>query len=383
MKYDIIALVISALVLSGCVYPFDINTDSEGKAGGLVVEGDLLIGDVSTITLSTVQPLDGKLLTPWFDASVWAEDDQGREYHASVKDPGTSFSLDLTDASIDRKYRMHIHMNRVVAGHSFDYSTPWLTVSKAPSFDGIDYVVDDDDLTLRISLSDPQGSGCFRWDYVENWEYHAPEHAAYVYDPQSDSVYKFKGVYSPTYWCWNSDHSTQAGIAIAKSTGGERIVDHKFLSIPRYNLKIQYLYNIQVRARGISQECYDFLHAIQVNSTHTGSLFIPDPSKVVGNIRSDTDPNEVVIGYIEASQGVTKDFYVDGAHFKNNPIVWKTFYPVLDEDRTLKYYYDLGYLPYESNDSGLTVLWVDSRCVDCTHWGGNKTKPAFWPNDHQ
>ena len=41
MKYDIIALVISALVLSGCVYPFDINTDSEGKAGGLVVEGDL------------------------------------------------------------------------------------------------------------------------------------------------------------------------------------------------------------------------------------------------------------------------------------------------------------------------------------------------------
>ncbi len=141
MKYDIIALVISALVLSGCVYPFDINTDSEGKAGGLVVEGDLLIGDVSTITLSTIQPLDGKILTPWFDASVWAEDDQGREYHASVKDPGTSFSLDLTDASIDRKYRMHIHMNRVAAGHSFDYSTPWLTVSKAPSFDGIDYVV--------------------------------------------------------------------------------------------------------------------------------------------------------------------------------------------------------------------------------------------------
>ena len=383
MKYDIIALTISALFLSGCVYPFDIDTSSEDNTGGLVVEGDLLIGDVSTITLSTVQPLDGENHTPRFYASIWAEDDQGGEYYASVKEPGRSFSLDLTNASSDRRYRMHIHMDRVVAGNSNDYSTPWLTVSKAPSFDGIDYTTDEDNLYLRISLSDPDGSGCFRWDYVENWEYHAPEHASYVYDPQSDSVYRFEGVYSPLYWCWDSDHSTQAGIAIAKSTGGERIVDHKFLTIPRSSLKIQYLYNIQVRARGISRECYDFLHAIQVNSTHTGSLFIPDPSQVVGNIRSDTDPQEVVIGYIEASQVVTKDFYVDGDHFKENLRVWKTFYPALGEDRTLKYFYDLGYLPYDSYDNGLTVLWVDNRCVDCTHWGGSKVKPAFWPNDHQ
>ena len=174
MKYDIVALIISALVLSGCVYPFDMNTDSEGEAGGLVVEGDLLIGDVSKITLSTVQQLNGKSLPIQFHASIWAEDDQGCEYYASAKEPGGSYSLDLTNASIDRRYRMHIHMDRVLAGHSSDYSTPWLTVSKAPSFDGIDYTTDEDNLYLRISLSDPDGSGCFRWDYVENWEYHAP-----------------------------------------------------------------------------------------------------------------------------------------------------------------------------------------------------------------
>ena len=69
----ILTLAIVALTAVGCVYEFtpDIRP---GDTKGLVVEGDILIGDVSTFTLSCIESLSGEESAPvrgW----VWIEDD--------------------------------------------------------------------------------------------------------------------------------------------------------------------------------------------------------------------------------------------------------------------------------------------------------------------
>ena len=40
-----------ALALAGCIYPFDAGVATE-DSGGLVVEGDILIGDLARVSLS-------------------------------------------------------------------------------------------------------------------------------------------------------------------------------------------------------------------------------------------------------------------------------------------------------------------------------------------
>ena len=45
-----------ALALAGCIYPFDAEVATE-DSGGLVVEGDILIGDLARVSLSCVRPL--------------------------------------------------------------------------------------------------------------------------------------------------------------------------------------------------------------------------------------------------------------------------------------------------------------------------------------
>ena len=96
----------------------------------------------------------------------------------------------------------------------------------------------------------------------------------------TQKVRSYEGRIPPLYYCWSYDNSHQAGLAIAKSTGGERIADYSFLDIDRRELRMQTLYYIKVKARNISEECYEYLHSIEVNSTSTGSLSQPDPSQM-------------------------------------------------------------------------------------------------------
>ena len=377
----ILVLAIAALVAFGCVYEFepDIRTDD---AKGLVVEGDILIGDVSSFTLSSIEPLSGDDVAPvrgW----VWIEDDAGGEYYPESSDASDSFSIDMTKASADRKYRLRIRLATPVAGNSTFYSSEWKEVQKAPVIDDLSFTWSDDIyidpyVHLWLSLSSVEGSGCFRWDYEEIWEFHSEYLAQYYYDPVTQKVRSYEGRIPPLYYCWSYDNSHQAGLAIAKSTGGERIADYSFLDIDRRELRMQTLYYIKVKARNISEECYEYLHSIEVNSTSTGSLSQPDPSQIIGNIFSDDDPLEVVYGYIEASR-VTEtsmfisDLFIPPAEPGGNvppPVTLSGMLTPLSPADA--YLYDLR--PTDSPD-----IWVNKKCVECTAIGGTKIKPPFWP----
>ena len=138
----ILVLAIAALVAFGCVYEFepDIRTDD---AKGLVVEGDILIGDVSSFTLSSIEPLSGDNVAPvrgW----VWIEDDAGGEYYPESSDASDSFSIDMTKASAGRKYRLRIRLATPVAGNSTFYSSEWKEVQKAPVIDDLSFTCSDD-----------------------------------------------------------------------------------------------------------------------------------------------------------------------------------------------------------------------------------------------
>ena len=270
-------------------------------------------------------------------------------------------------------------MNPVTGSSSTDYTSDWLEVQPAPSFDKLDYVVDENSIDLKLSLSSPGGSGCFRWDFDEIWQFHAPLQATHTYDPEQGIYIKYKD-YTPYYWCWAYSGSYQAGLAIAKSTGGERIVDHDFYSISRDNLRLQTLYYIEVKARGISQECYDYLHFFFFFFTSTGSLTNPEPSQILGNIHSDTDPDEVVIGYIEASRIATKSIYIEAGYYREGHTRYETFHP--DPERLNQFYYN-GFRPAFPEQSETDIVWIEQRCVDCVAMGGSKYKPPFWPTREQ
>lgn len=382
-----LTIILAAIAVSGCIYPFDL--DESFYEGGLVVEGDILVGGVTHIKLSTVQPLSGVATGETPQGVVWVEDENGREYRDAGQLPGSSFSIDMSDAPSNVRYCLRIRLSRPVQGSSStDFRTDWLVVQKAPSIDSIEYDNDGQNVNVRFSLSSPDGSGCFRWDYEEIWEFHAAVHTDIMYNYGKGTYSEYSKVMefgNPYYWCWGYASSTQAGIAIAKSTGGERLVDRPLLSIPRTSEKLQQLYYVKIIARDISEECYEYLHTIQVNSTSTGSLTTPDPSQIVGNIRSDSDSTEVVLGYIEACSVATKELFIDNKFYRQPPFTWET-QTLPNDTAVLDFYYRNNFRPFEMNPGGgdnPTYNWGPQRCLDCVAAGGTKNKPDFWPTTHR
>lgn len=372
----ILITAIAAFVLAGCVYEFTPTIEPKDTSG-LVVEGDIIIGDTSRISLSAVEALNvRKTKEKKVTGKVWIEDDSGKEYRPVAGGSSNSFEIDMTDASPDRSYRLRVSLDSPLAGKSKNYSSDWKEVLTAPSIDELTHTYDDSHVHLWLSLSSPGGSGCFRWDFEEIWEYHADSLATVYYDVEKDTVRSYEGAIPPLYWCWAYAGSTQAGIAIAKSTGGEKIVGYRFFDINRRDKRMQKLYYIKLKARGISEECYEYLHSIEVNSTSTGSLTQPDPSQIVGNIHSDDDPLEVVYGYIEVSRMASKYIYIEHLYIEDLAEPLDSQPPTGLGPMTMMEAYEYGMRPLDS-----PANWVSYHCVECTSEGGTKIKPDFWPTD--
>lgn len=374
----IVILAFTALTAVSCIYSFD--PDIESDAGGLVVEGDIVIGDTTTVTLSLIEPLDGTSAGST-SGSVWIEDSEGTVY-SPYYDDGDSFEIDLVSAPEDRQYRLCVTLDSPVAGgSSTQFASEWATPQPAPQIDSISYDVDDENFILSLSVHSEAESGCFRWDYREDWEFHADFMAEYEFNPE-DSSYSYIMGTPENYWCWSYSTSSQAGIAIAKSTGGERLVNHEFKEIDRTNRKIQTMYSILVKVRSISEEDYEFLHAIEVNSTSTGSLTSPDPGKVVGNISSLDGSDELVIGYIEVAKLSSMRLTLSTSMYYTGVVSTASlFIPEVSEDMSLVDYYNMNYRPVYYGDGG--ILWGPKRCVDCVADGGTKNKPSWWPSSNE
>ena len=380
-----VLFIFAFVVLAGCVYEFDpvIRVD---ETSGLVVEGDILIGDTTRITLSSIEPLSGENVNQvrgW----VWVEDDSGNEYHPEFMGSSNSFNINMTKASPDRQYRLRIRLAAPVNGNSTYYSSSWRDVQKAPAIDDFSYTYEAGDYNLDpfvhlwLSLSSQEGSGCFRWDFEEIWEYHADSLAKYYYDVSTDRVRSYDGEIPPLYWCWAYAGSTQAGLAIAKSTGGERISGYGIYDINRRDRRMQSMYYIKLKARNISEECYEYLHSIEVNSTSTGSLSQPDPSQIIGNITCDDDPLEVVYGYIEASRVSFKEMFIPSLYIAPADYAGELPKPPPAEGlglMTRLEAYEMGLRPNDTPNH-----WVSKQCVECTELGGTKNKPSFWPTSNE
>ena len=115
-----------ALALAGCIYPFDAEVASE-DSGGLVVEGDILIGDLARVSLSCVRPFGE--YSKGVSGNVWIEDEDGNQYIEDANKFSDSFTINMEQASPDKRYRLRVRlMNPVTGSSSTDYTSDWLEV---------------------------------------------------------------------------------------------------------------------------------------------------------------------------------------------------------------------------------------------------------------
>lgn len=373
-----------------CVYPF--SPDIDTTEGRLVIEGDIIIGGTSKVSLSYMAAIKEVEYT-YPDAEVWVEGDDGSEYRPSFSssdDSRLSFTIDLSKASSAPRYRLCVR-NR---DNGRDYASEWLDVLQSPQIDSVGYVIDETEnkMQLRLSAHSDSGEKYFRWTYDEDWEYHSLHRATVYYEPPEGWNKGRNGNWGEIlefeegeniYYCWGKDHSTRIMIASTAGLNEDRIINHIFERKSPSDIKISSLYSVNLHIQSISADGYRYWENMDQLSSYGGSLFSPNPSEVRGNIRCVSDTTELVLGYINAATESSCRKYIDNLE----TMFYVRPYPFVPDE---EYKEDEWYNRYMSGDIPVVPVldmfgnitgytWCEKRCVDCRFFGGSKEKPDYWP----
>ena len=355
------------------------------------------------MSVRLLQPLSGSIVTAtdtWnINGEARVECTDGTVINGVPRLRGSNevaFIFNLTNASAKEAYRVWFTDDETKKV----YRSNWMKVEKAPLIERIDFVPDDKNVKVRLTLTGPtDDTRYFCWTYTEDWEIHSDFLPLYLYrygvDPYNIrglAYEEIQGEYDK-YYCWNRASSKELFVADTRDLNSRTLPARQIASFGRTTSRCQELYCISVTAYGISADRYAYIHHMNEVSNIQGDLFSPNPSAMRGNLRCEQDSTELVLGYVGVCQTTMTRAFFEGTRYYTGRVDNSVrFFPNLSEpleaesnEKGYDYFYMLGnrplYLVADENGDE-KMQWAPRRCVDCTV-KGTKNKPSYWPNSHK
>ncbi|WP_162428842.1 DUF4249 domain-containing protein [Pontibacter pudoricolor] len=368
------------LLVSSCVEPYSPEV-LEGPNSYLVVNGFINTNGPTTVQLLRTQNLQEETIPPAeTNAIVQIESEDGEHYRLYEAGNG-NYTIDNLNINPASKYRLFIR-----TANGKEYTSEYVEVKHTPAIDDVSWEPVDNEVQLYVSTHDPNNkTRYYRWEFEHTWHYRAAWSTSLKYvngrieqrDRNDPDIYN----------CWTSDKSTTIELGTSIRLSQDVISKYKLLAIPYNSEKIGVKYSILVKQYALTREAYAYWETLKKNTENIGTLFDPLPSQLTGNIKSLTDPNEPVIGYVTASTMQEKRIFID---VNELPREWRTFTPRCTIDTmwlansTPRDYFEGGYVmpvyevyPPNGAMSPIGYSYATAGCVDCRTRGTN-VKPAFW-----
>lgn len=389
----LIMILVSQLnLLDGCIQKFQ-PVLSSPQTGYLVVEAIINAAGPAQVSLSRTTLLSDSSFAFESGAAVNVEGSDSTVYPFTEQGGGVYTSA-MLNLNATLQYRLRI---KTTGGEA--YLSDFVPVNQTPPIDSVSWVLDSAGIQNYVSTHDPaNNTHYYKWDYVETWEFHSPYTQQFRYDTVSISP---TGVVEPGITpipsgedssintCWQSAQSTAIYLGSSAALSRDIITDFPLDFIPSLSVALSVKYSVLVNQYALSADEFNFLTTMQKNTTETGSVFGAEPSSLQGNIRSLTNPAEMVVGYVGFSTVASKRIFIARDQL---PAVWTAFYPGCVPDTVLTIapavdpYYQIkaalysGLLPTMITgdiNGAIQFLAVPLQCINCTLTGTN-IKPSFW-----
>lgn len=387
------ALAATLFAAASCIFPYEVDI-KKASEWPLVVEGDILVGGITTVNLSHVQPFDIDDYNDYDSSPIQATGYIEGEDGARVESQGAGVLVfDTGSLREGQRYRLHFETLDRSGGVANTFESDWLDPCPAPTIDALTYSKNDGFEELWIGLTmHCHGSHHFRWSFSEVWEYHSDLLTELKYLPETKEMSHYYEFDEPNlYYCWKSAKSSKINIFSTANQTEDRFEELAFHTIPLSDQRLQVMYKITVRLQAMSENAYNYWYNMQQNSEGQGSIFAPTPSEMASNVRCLSDPDLQVMGYLNAAVQAEAEMYYDNAmnqFYKAGRARYRDEKKVnANYPDSLAYWYAHGYLPYDEIYEGMSMnpshyMWALNGCIDCRRLGGTKTKPADWPSGH-
>ena len=364
---------LAALCAVSCIYPYQPDISQE-VSKTVVVDGKILVGGISTIQVSYLQPLDGYSWDNMVNAEAWIEDDLGNRYLPSAQ---------------SRPYYLYIPTDtpQALAANSFraivqvdgeTYVSDWTTPDPAPVITDIHFAVDNEWVSVLADMETPvENPGYLGFLFEETWEFHADFYPLYYVNTETWTYKTYEEEY-PYYWCWATNKPLRVVLANLSQMQGGLIRNIPITYFGRIDNRNHKRYSILVKAFALSKEAYQFNKQMQDMADLGGSLFMPDPGALEGNLVCESNPSREVMGMVLSGRVATRRVFLDSQYYIYR---WPSYMQAFVEREDMPhYYYDLGFRPIEylQVEGVWQMAWGSERCINCIVAGGTQEKPDFW-----
>jgi hypothetical protein len=314
--YHYIILAFAAMLVFGCIEEIEFETETFESA--LVIEATITneMG-VQEIVLSRTYRFeeDGPVPEPGANVRVLSN---GASIGFTEVEPGVYRSDSPFAAQSNIDYQLKITTSN---GRSYSSTTTQLT--SITQIDNVYAMRENNDdgingMSIYLNSFDPSGnSKYYRYEYEETYKIVAPRYVSedlYVYEPDSCLVELVDRPLEQRV-CYNTENSINLNLVNTNGFSEDRVSNHLIRFISSENYIISYRYSILVRQYIQSREAYTYFETLN-EFNGEGSLFSQtQPGFFNGNISSDSNSNEKVIGFFDVSSVSSERIYFNYEDF--------------------------------------------------------------------
>ncbi|TRZ41960.1 DUF4249 domain-containing protein [Robertkochia solimangrovi] len=318
LKYRIYRKVtmIALFGILGCVKPFPTETlDFEDM---MVVEATITNEEkTQQIFLSRTYPLEIDSIIPESGAAIQITGGE-QIYTFSESSPGVYISDQEFGAQPETEYQLQITKNGNTY-HSNNVRLPQVT-----RIDGLkaESIVDENGEAMAIFVDsyDPTGnSRNYRYEYVETFRIVAPyyrEKDLIVPNENSCGVELVNDEWSVKE-CFMTDYSNTIIQYSTSNLTDDNVERFMVRRIAKDNFIIAHRYSILVRQFVQTNEAFAYYEALHTFSGQESVFSGSQPGFLQGNITSDTNPDEKIVGYFDISSVSKKRIFFNYNDFFN------------------------------------------------------------------
>ncbi|MBX2826745.1 MAG: DUF4249 domain-containing protein [Flavobacteriaceae bacterium] len=308
--------------LWGCVE--EISFETQDLESALVVEATITDElKQQEIRLSRTYEFDEGEPTPETGARVWLESEGAIISFQESSEAGVYLSTSSYAAEGNRSYELHIETND---GSSYN-SRPEQMVAQVPieSVYAVREANDfgDDGISIFVDSFDPSGlADYYRFEYEETYKIIAPLWTATSMIASDEECLVTLGEREQEERvCFNTEASTNVNLVNTSGLSESRVVRHLVRFIDADNFIISHRYSILLRQYVQSREAHTFYRLLDELSQSESLFSQNQPGFFAGNISSNSNADEKVVGYFDVAGVSERRLYFNYEDFfPNEPL---------------------------------------------------------------
>jgi hypothetical protein len=361
--------------MAGCIEPFNLSIPLSA-INVLVIDGFVNASDstVEVILSRAASASSSDTARAEKGAQVSIDADDGSHFVLSEGVEGVYKGKAMTSSA--HKYKLSI-----TTQDQRKYSSDFIDILETPAIDSVYWIPHPDGVALFVDSHDPKNAThYYRWTFDETWKYRV---RFLIYkEVINGQLVDFDPFSSKTICYISGPPSTSILVYSSAALSQDVVSKFQVNFLPMGIMKLSQKYSINVHQRAITADLYNYWLQLQTKSKNNGSLFDVLPTQAVGNVRSETDPSETVLGYFSGSTVIDKRLFIDTLQLPQYLRHYPSYYNCPYDSILIADFYKLRDTTWFFTSYGVPhpigYVTTNKRCMDCTLSGGSITPPKFW-----